>query len=176
MPRIVRKRMLFACLEAFYTWLGSVELPAACLSNAPSCASTLLRAGSTVLAGMLIFSSSIRAGGRLLVHMTSETRKVAARKYASGTGELSVCEVKFAPALASFERMSARCGRQVLCWGCQGDLALSVQARVQEARLASRSSACLTSAAARFPAAATLALCAWLCALTWCTAAHAYSA
>lgn len=40
--------------------------------------------------------------------MTSETRKVAAREYASGAGGLSVCEVKFAPALASFERMSAR--------------------------------------------------------------------
>ena len=41
--------------------------------------------------------------------MASETRKVAAREYASGAGGLSVCEVKFAPALASFERVSARC-------------------------------------------------------------------
>ena len=71
-----------------------------------------LGACSSVLAGAHVLSEcSPLAGGRLLVHMASETRKVAARarEYARGAGGLSVSEVKFAPALASFARMSARC-------------------------------------------------------------------
>ena len=68
-----------------------------------------------MLAGMHTFYP-FHTGERLLLHMASETHKVAAREYASGAGGLSVCEVKFAPALASFERMSARCSAGSSAW------------------------------------------------------------
>jgi len=47
----------------------------------------------------------------LLLHMGSDARKLAAREYgaqAHGAADLRVCEAKSAPALANFERLTAR--------------------------------------------------------------------
>ncbi|KAK9836994.1 hypothetical protein WJX81_005271 [Elliptochloris bilobata] len=53
-------------------------------------------------------TSEAAPGDLLLLHISSETRKLMARVYARGAGGLRVCEAKYAPALANFERVATR--------------------------------------------------------------------